>query len=134
MAEMKCLVVTPEETAVDENVTFVAVPLFDGEKGVAPGHAPLIGRLGVGELRLQTTDGKTLRYFIDGGFLQIADNVVSLMSNRAVAASSLNAEELRDKIKEAANQKANSAELLDAREKAVFAARAQLRVAEKAQA
>ena len=132
MAEMKCLVVTPEETAVDEAVTFVALPLFDGEKGVANGHAPLIGRLGVGELRLQTTEGKTKTYFIDGGFVQIADNIVSIMSNRAIAASSINADEIREKLKEVAEQKANSDELLDARDKAISSARAQLRVAERA--
>jgi len=131
MAELHCLVVTPEETAVDEKVTFVALPLFDGEKGVSAGHAPLIGRMGAGELRMTTVDGKTLRYFIEGGFVQIADNVVSIMSNRAIPASSLSVEEAEELVKSASSEKANSEELLEAREKAVHQARAQLRVAKK---
>ncbi len=131
MAEMQCLVVTPEETAVDEMVTFVALPLFDGEKGVGVGHAPLIGRMGTGELRLTTTDGGIKRYFIDGGFVQIADNVISIMSNRAIPAAKLKVEEVQEQLKTAAEQKANSDELLDARDKAVATARAQLRVAER---
>lgn len=131
MAEMQCLVVTPEETAVDEKVTFVALPLFDGEKGISPGHAPLIGRMGAGELRLKTTEGKTLRYFIDGGFVQISDNVVSIMSNRAIPAASLSVDEAQELLKTAASQKANSEELLDAREKALNQAHAQLRVAKR---
>ena len=45
------VVVTPERTLFDELVEFVALPLYDGELGVLPGHTPLIGRLGYGELR-----------------------------------------------------------------------------------
>ena len=47
---VECVVVTPERTLFDELVEFVALPLYDGELGVLPGHSPLIGRLGYGEL------------------------------------------------------------------------------------
>ncbi len=43
---IQCVVVTPEKTLFDEAVHFVALPLYDGELGVLPGRAPLIGRLG----------------------------------------------------------------------------------------
>ena len=45
---LECVVVTPEETALETPATFVALPLFDGEIGIAPGHSPMIGRLGYG--------------------------------------------------------------------------------------
>ena len=48
-------VVTPETTLLETSAQFVALPLYDGELGVAPGHSPFIGRLGYGELRV--TDG-----------------------------------------------------------------------------
>jgi F0F1-type ATP synthase epsilon subunit len=48
---LHCLVITPERTVVDESADFMAVPLYDGELGVLPGRAPLVGRLGFGELR-----------------------------------------------------------------------------------
>ncbi len=44
MAQLQCIVVTPEATVLDEMVDFVALPLYDGEIGIAPGRAPLIGR------------------------------------------------------------------------------------------
>ena len=50
---LQCVVVTPERTLFDEVVEFVALPLYDGELGVLPGRAPLIGRLGFGELRIR---------------------------------------------------------------------------------
>ncbi len=83
---LQCVVVTPERTILDESVEFVALPLYDGEIGVAPGRAPLIGRLGFGEMR--TNVGGTIhRYFVDGGFAQVRDDVVTILTNRAQPAS-----------------------------------------------
>src|SRR3954462_4454567 len=82
---LQCVVVTPEKTLFDETVDFVSLPLFDGELGVLPGRAPLIGRLGFGELRTRT-DGTIRRYFIDGGFAQVRDDVVTVLTSRAIPA------------------------------------------------
>ena len=46
---LHCVVVTPERAVVDETADFVVLPMLDGELGVLPGRAPLIGRLGFGE-------------------------------------------------------------------------------------
>jgi F-type H+-transporting ATPase subunit epsilon len=83
MAQLQCIVVTPESTLLDEQVDFVALPLFDGEIGISPGRSPLIGRLGYGELRL-VAGGQTRHYYVDGGFVQVANNVVSVLTNRAM--------------------------------------------------
>src|SRR5271154_2779675 len=73
---LKCSVVTPERVLFDEYVGFVALPMYDGELGVLPGRAPLIGRLGPGELRIKR--GNTVeRMFVDGGVAQIRSNVVT---------------------------------------------------------
>ena len=53
MATIQLVIVTPESTTFDESVDSVTLPLVDGEAGVLPGHAPMIGRLGPGELRAQ---------------------------------------------------------------------------------
>ena len=88
MAQLQLIVVTPESTVLDEQADFVALPLYDGEIGIAPGRAPLIGRLGYGELRV-VVGGQTTRYYVDGGFVQVADNVVSVLTNRALPAASI---------------------------------------------
>ena len=85
---LRLIVVTPEATVLDELVDFVALPLFDGEIGIAPGRSPLIGRLGYGELRL-VAGGQTRRFYIDAGFVQVANNEVSVLTNRAVPAASI---------------------------------------------
>jgi F-type H+-transporting ATPase subunit epsilon len=86
--KLQCVVVTPEKTLFDEWVDFVALPLFDGELGVLPGRAPLIGRLGFGELRTKVASD-VRRYFVDGGFAQVRNNVITVLTQRAIPASQI---------------------------------------------
>ena len=59
MSQMQCIIVTPETTIVDCQASFVAVPLYDGELGIAAHHTPLVGRLGAGELRIVLGEEET---------------------------------------------------------------------------
>ena len=128
MAGINCIVVTPEETALDTKAEFVALPLFDGEIGIAPRHSPMIGRLGFGEMRLRS-DGKTSRYYLDGGFVQVAGDVVSVLTNRAVPADQIDIDAAREQLQEAQGRPANTPELLEIRDRTVSQARAQIRMA-----
>ncbi|MHC5541186.1 ATP synthase F1 subunit epsilon, partial [Singulisphaera rosea] len=85
---LQCVVVTPERTLFDDVVEFVVLPLYDGELGILPGRSPLIGRLGFGELRTKEA-GDTKRYFIDGGFAQVRDDIVTVLTNRAIPAAQI---------------------------------------------
>ena len=76
---IQCVVVTPEKTAFDGSVDSLVLPMFDGELGVQSGRAPMIGRLGYGVLRT-TAGNDTRRYFVDGGFVQIENNVVNVLT------------------------------------------------------
>ena len=76
---LQCVVVTPERAVLDEPADFVALPMYDGELGVLPGRAPLIGRLGYGELRIRRGQ-ETRRFFVDGGFAQVRANTVTVLT------------------------------------------------------
>jgi F-type H+-transporting ATPase subunit epsilon len=128
MPPLQCIVVTPEETVLEEPADFVVVPLFDGELGIAPGHSPFIGRLGYGELRLKR-EGHVRRYYVDAGFVQVAENVVSVLTNRAIAAESLDAAVIAERLGQARGASSAGEEALAARERQVRQYRAQLRVA-----
>lgn len=126
---IQCVVVTPEKAVLDEEVQFVALPLFDGELGVYPGRTPLIGRLGYGELRTKLDD-KVKRMFIDGGFVQIRNNVVTILTERALMGTSLNIENANAALTKA-QEKAASPDLIEAQLGKQERARAQLRVAKR---
>ncbi len=99
MAELRLVLVTPEKTLLDEPVDGLQFPLFDGQIGILPARAPMVGRLGFGELTIRTRSGET-RYYIDGGFSQIKDNVVSLLTNDATPISTLDVPTLQKELDE----------------------------------
>jgi F-type H+-transporting ATPase subunit epsilon len=88
--QVRLIVVTPEKAAFDGIGEMIVVPMYDGEFGVLPGRAPVIGRLGAGELRLKAPAGTT-RFFVDAGFVQIRDNVVTVLTGKAVPAAQVTA-------------------------------------------
>jgi F-type H+-transporting ATPase subunit epsilon len=126
--KIQCVVVTPERTLLDERDDFVALPLYDGELGVLPGRAPLIGRLGYGELRTRVGD-KVRRYFVDGGFAQVRDNVVTVLTNRAIPVSDIRPEAVARELEEAQARRATTDLEQAEKAKAIARARAQLRIA-----
>jgi F-type H+-transporting ATPase subunit epsilon len=128
---LRSVVVTPEATLVDQAADFVALPLYDGEIGIAPSHAPMIGRLGYGELRI-THQGQTRRFYVDGGFVQVVDNVVSVLTNRALPASEVDAEVAAEQLASARQRPAHTPELMAIRDRIELQARAQIRVAARA--
>ncbi len=103
---VRCVIVTPERAVLDEFVELVVLPMFDGELGVLANRAPLIGRLGHGELRLKVTepghsflDGHS--YFIDGGFAQVLNNVVTVLTPRAIPSAELEHTKLEEELEAA---------------------------------
>jgi F-type H+-transporting ATPase subunit epsilon len=130
MPELNVTVVTPETTVFEEPAEFVALPLFDGELGIGHNHSPMIGRLGYGELRIRGAGG-TKAFYVDGGFVEVARNHVSVLTSRAVPADQLDAQAAAVQLGSARMRKANTDELLAIRDRLELQARAQLRVASK---
>jgi F-type H+-transporting ATPase subunit epsilon len=126
---IRCVVVTPERAVIDEVVDFVALPMYDGELGVGLGRAALIGRLGYGELR--TRRGTSVhRYFIDSGFAQVRDDVVTVLTPRAIKAEDIDVAAATRAL-EAALAPAPSAESQAEQFKSQQRARAQIRIAHR---
>lgn len=128
MSDLKCVVVTPEQTELDVATQSVTLPLFDGEMGILKGHSPLVGRLGYGVLRVQSS-GEPQQYFIEGGFAQVADNVVSILTDRLTPMSEVTTHTAQAAMKEALELPTDDVEMKAVREKAITRARAMARVA-----
>ena len=72
-------VISPEAVLFEGTTDSVVAPAFDGELGILTGHAPMMTLLGRGELRLGTGD----RFRVEGGFLQVVDNQVRVVTEHA---------------------------------------------------
>jgi F-type H+-transporting ATPase subunit epsilon len=128
MNDIQCVVVTPERTELDLQADSVTVPLFDGEMGILKGHSPLVGRLGYGVLRVKNATG-TQSYFVDGGFVQVSNNVVSILTDRVVGLEQVTRSSAEAAMKTAIELPFDKPDLATVREKACNRARAMLRVA-----
>ena len=83
---LKVSVISPEATVYEGETDAVVAPAFDGEVGILTGHAPMMTLLGKGVLRLGDRAGGR-RFNVDGGFLQVVDNVVRVVTERASPAT-----------------------------------------------
>lgn len=125
---MKCIVVTPERTLYDQPADFVAMTLFDGELGVAAGHTPMIGRLGYGPLRIRH-ENRVESYYVEGGFVEVLNDVVSILTQRAVPAAEVDAAVAAEQLRTAQSRVATTPEAVAERDRVVRQSRAQLRIA-----
>lgn len=97
----RCKLITPEQRVLDAEVTYASVPLWDGKMGLMHQTSAIVGKLGPGELRLDLAGGGSKSWFIEGGFMQNVEDVLTILASGAVASSDLNAEEARAELAEA---------------------------------
>ena len=81
---LKVSVISPERTLFDGEATQVVAPAYDGEVGILTGHAPMMALLGRGTLRVSESGGER-RFAVEGGFLQVVDNHVRVVTEKATA-------------------------------------------------
>jgi F-type H+-transporting ATPase subunit epsilon len=79
---LKVSVISPERILFEGEVDSVTAPAFDGEVGVLTSHAPMMTLLGKGVLRLGS-GGSAGRFDVEGGFMQVIDDHVRVVTERA---------------------------------------------------
>jgi F-type H+-transporting ATPase subunit epsilon len=86
---LKVSIISPEKVLFEGEAESVVVPAFDGELGILRGHAPLMTLVGNGVLRLRGGsaggDGAEKGFVVSGGFLQVADDNVRVVTENAAA-------------------------------------------------
>ena len=80
---LKVSVISPEAVLFEGDADSVVAPAYDGEVGILTGHAPLMALLGDGELRLGGGTGR--RFKVSGGFMQVLENHVRVVTEKATA-------------------------------------------------
>ena len=131
MAQIQLVIVTPEKTALDQMVDAVTLTLFDGEAGFLPGHAPMIGRLGPGELRARVGSEES-RYYVEGGNVQVENNVVSVLTGQSMGVDEIDLAAAKTALEAAEAESASTPALAEMKQKAIAEAQAKIRIASKA--
>ncbi|WP_445258012.1 F0F1 ATP synthase subunit epsilon [Nocardioides aurantiacus] len=83
------------------DATRVIARTTEGDVGILPHHAPLLSLMVDGVVDIQTTDGETWVAAVDAGFLSVAHNRVSILSERAEMSHEINLEQARHDLERA---------------------------------
>ncbi len=123
----KCVVVTPERVVLECDAEFVALPAWDGEIGIMRSRAPLMVKLGIGVLRVKSDEGER-KLAISGGFAEMVDNKLSVLTEHAHSSKDLDRAEVEQALKDARALEAHDLVAVVARKQAIARATAQLTV------
>ena len=102
----------------------------EGDVGILPHHAPVLSLMVHGIVDVTTSDGETWVAAVDAGFLSVADNRISILSEHAEMSHDIDLEKARADFDRCKSEGADDEE---ARQKAEAAwAEARVRAAERA--
>lgn len=125
-----CSVITPERAVLETEATFVAFPAWDGEVGILHDRAPLLFKMGAGELRVESPEGNQV-LFVDGGFAQMVDNRLTLLTEQAKKIAEIDTAAVERALAEARKLPMVSDAEFAARQRAVKSGEVQLHLAAK---
>ena len=72
-------VVSPESRVWSGEATMVSARTLEGDIGILADHAPLLGVLVDGTVSIKAVDGSVHEFAVNGGFLSVNDNRVSIL-------------------------------------------------------
>ena len=132
MADLECVLASPEKLVFEGTVRSVVVPATDGEMGILPRHASLLGALDFGELRIEQEVGKKDHYFIQGGgFVEVVKGKVTILATEVEAVESIDRSEAQECLSrlEESRPEMKNIEAREAYQKDVRAAKRRLQLA-----
>ena len=103
MSQLHLKIVTPEKLIYDTEVDMVTLSSSEGELGILPHHTALMAKLLPGELRIKKGE-KTEILATGDGFIQVANNILTILTDLAV-----NEAQIDEKVVEDARKRAEAA-------------------------
>ena len=102
MATLQVELVAVERKIWSGEATTVVARTTEGELGILPGHAPLLGQLADGGVvTIRTESGEDLVVAAHGGFLSVSEAGVSILAETAEISSEIDVERAREALRRA---------------------------------
>jgi F-type H+-transporting ATPase subunit epsilon len=96
--------VAADRTVWSGEAAMVIARTAEGEIGVLPNHAPVLGVLAEGAVQIRQTDGTLVVAAVHGGFLSIADNTVAILAEQVELADDIDVERAKQALERASGQ------------------------------
>ena len=127
----KCEVYTPDGLAAAAEATSVVLPARDGQVGVLGGHAPMVALMGAGRLAIEAVGGGRREFFLEGGFAQVRENLLTIWADECISVEDIDAEAAWDEIQQARRMPRDSDEERRLRRRTIEAATVKFKLAHK---
>ncbi len=119
--------VAADRTVWSGRASMIIARTVEGDVGVLRGHAPMLSLLTDAVVEITDDDGNVTVAAVDGGFLSVAADRVSVLSQHAVLAEEINIDEVRSELDTAQGLGGS-----DEAERRIRRAEARIRAAERA--
>jgi len=87
VSSLKVEMVAADRKVWEGEAKFVRARSISGELGILPGHTPLLGVLVEGDVSIEALDGTRSTVTVDGGFLSVDSDVVTIVAEHVDASS-----------------------------------------------
>jgi F-type H+-transporting ATPase subunit epsilon len=87
VSSLKVEMVAADRKVWEGEAKFVRGRTVGGDLGILPGHTPLLGVLIEGEVTIESLDGARYEAKVDGGFLSVDSDVVTIVAEKVDASS-----------------------------------------------
>ena len=121
-------IATPERLLAREQAIRAQIPAAEGYIGVLPDHAPLLSELGIGAMTYTTPGDHRFILAVRGGFLEINNNVVRVLTDIAEKAQEIDVSQAEKDLKHAQDAMINPALGIDIASALIAARHAQARI------
>ena len=121
-------IATPERLLAQEKAVRSQIPAKDGYIGMLPDHAALLSELGIGALTFTTPEDHRFSVAVCGGFLEIKDNIVRVLTDVAEKGHEIDVTKAEKELKEAQDAMVNPALGIDIASALIAARHAQARI------
>ena len=120
--------VAADRTVWSGEATMVIARTVEGDIGVLRGHAPVLSLLTEAIVEITAEDGHTVFAVADGGFLSVANDRVSILSEHAELSTEVDVDQARAALEDARSGQAGEG---DETERRIRMAEARIHVVER---
>lgn len=94
-------IVAPTGMIFEGQADSVSIPVSEGAITILPHHTPLFTQLAEGEIEIRREGGKTENIVISGGFAEVKQDSVNILSDYAIRAESIQIAQAEEKKRQA---------------------------------
>lgn len=102
---LTCSVLTKEGPVIRSmRIEHIEIPSYAGHVSIYSEHCPYIVSVRYGELKIYDENGKLINLYIEGGIAEVAQNVIGVLTGKAIYPKDIDIEIIKEKIEKIKNQ------------------------------